>query len=380
MRLGIVASRFNEAIAAELLERAQAAAQKLGAQASVVIVPGALEIPLALQWMAQSGRFDALVAVGAVIRGETYHFEVVAGESARGVMDVALDFGLPVANGILTTPKLARIRGMETFEGESFHTSRWDYDVDLAGKIEQSMLDYRPTPKQRSTLELLRYLTIMGPSLIEATKSGNFDVEAWTKAQQEADRRDFAQTVTALEAQRETYASQIGSMSDEDLRGEITMFGRPTSRGAFLVNMVLSGHAAYRTQLFLYLKSCGREELGTSNLWRGADAAAAKVKEALRELVRAHLQREVGDRDGTVGVERGVARDAGRLSRYRGQLRDPPRSGHRRPACPRPRRLRRQRTRRPHQGRAIGALRGRGGEKGGDFRRDLPEAAPTDEL
>jgi 6,7-dimethyl-8-ribityllumazine synthase len=66
-------------------------------------VPGALEIPLALQWMAQSGRFDALAAMGVVIRGETHHFEIVANESARGVMDVALDFGLPIANGILTT-------------------------------------------------------------------------------------------------------------------------------------------------------------------------------------------------------------------------------------------------------------------------------------
>jgi 6,7-dimethyl-8-ribityllumazine synthase len=66
-------------------------------------VAGALEIPLALQWMAQSGRYDALVAIGAVIRGDTYHFEVVANESARGVMDVALEFGVPVANGILTT-------------------------------------------------------------------------------------------------------------------------------------------------------------------------------------------------------------------------------------------------------------------------------------
>ena len=103
MRLGIVASRFNEALAAQLLERARREAERLGAQASVVEVPGALEIPLALQWLAQSGRFDALVAVGAVIRGETYHFEVVANESARGLMDVALDFGLPVANGILTT-------------------------------------------------------------------------------------------------------------------------------------------------------------------------------------------------------------------------------------------------------------------------------------
>ena len=73
-----------------------------GAEAEFVAVAGALEIPLALQWMAQSGRFDALAAIGAVIRGDTYHFEVVANESARGLMDVALETGLPVANGILT--------------------------------------------------------------------------------------------------------------------------------------------------------------------------------------------------------------------------------------------------------------------------------------
>src|SRR5262245_23398232 len=103
MRLGIVASRFNESIAAELLKRAQAAARELGVEATVVTVPGALEIPLALQWMAQSARFQALAAVGVVIRGETHHFEVVANESARGVMDVALECGLPIANGILTT-------------------------------------------------------------------------------------------------------------------------------------------------------------------------------------------------------------------------------------------------------------------------------------
>ena len=103
MRLGIVASRFNDAIAAKLLERAQAEAKKLDAQCSVVSVPGALEIPIALQWLAQTGRFDALVALGAVIRGDTYHFEVVANESARGISEVALECGLPIANGILTT-------------------------------------------------------------------------------------------------------------------------------------------------------------------------------------------------------------------------------------------------------------------------------------
>ena len=103
MRVGIVASRFNEEISGQLVERARAEALKLKAECTVVSVPGALEIPLALQWMAQSQRFDALVALGAVIRGDTYHFDVVANESARGVMDVMLEFGVPVANGILTT-------------------------------------------------------------------------------------------------------------------------------------------------------------------------------------------------------------------------------------------------------------------------------------
>jgi 6,7-dimethyl-8-ribityllumazine synthase len=101
-RIGVVHSRFNEEICNALLETARAELKKSGAVAEFVAVAGALEIPLALQWMAQSGRFDALAAIGAVIRGDTYHFEVVSNESARGVMDVALETGLPVANGILT--------------------------------------------------------------------------------------------------------------------------------------------------------------------------------------------------------------------------------------------------------------------------------------
>ncbi|MDW8469968.1 MAG: 6,7-dimethyl-8-ribityllumazine synthase [Burkholderiales bacterium] len=102
MRLGIVHSRFNDEVCAALLESARAEAARLGVDAEYVAVAGALEIPLALQWLAQSGRFDALAAIGAVIRGETYHFEVVANESARGLMDVMLEFGLPIGNGILT--------------------------------------------------------------------------------------------------------------------------------------------------------------------------------------------------------------------------------------------------------------------------------------
>jgi 6,7-dimethyl-8-ribityllumazine synthase len=103
VRVGVVHSRFNEEITRELLAAARAEVARLGVQAEFVSVAGALEIPLALQWLAQSGRFDALAAIGAVIRGDTYHFEVVANESARGVMDVALETGIPVANGILTT-------------------------------------------------------------------------------------------------------------------------------------------------------------------------------------------------------------------------------------------------------------------------------------
>src|SRR5438477_11621867 len=106
MRVGIVLSRFNAAIGQPLLEGALRALGEAGAQESsitVVTVPGALEAPLALQRMAQSGDYDALVALGAVIRGETFHFEIVATESAAGVASVQLEFGIPIGNAILTT-------------------------------------------------------------------------------------------------------------------------------------------------------------------------------------------------------------------------------------------------------------------------------------
>lgn len=106
LRVGIVLSRFNPDIGDLLLQGATRALQDAGVRAdalTVVTVPGALESPLALQRMAQSGRYDALVALGAVIRGETYHFEIVANESAAGVAGVQLEFGIPIGNGILTT-------------------------------------------------------------------------------------------------------------------------------------------------------------------------------------------------------------------------------------------------------------------------------------
>ncbi|MGH8633615.1 MAG: 6,7-dimethyl-8-ribityllumazine synthase [Burkholderiales bacterium] len=106
LRIGIVVSRFNPEVGEALLAACTAALKQHGVLASdirVVIVPGALEAPLALQKMANTGNYDALIALGAVIRGETYHFEVVANESAGGITTVALDTGVPVANGILTT-------------------------------------------------------------------------------------------------------------------------------------------------------------------------------------------------------------------------------------------------------------------------------------
>ncbi len=116
-KVGIVLSRFNSNIGDGLLEACYAELLKLGMAAEdirIATVPGALEIPLILQHMALSERFDALIALGAIIRGETYHFEVVANESARGISEVQLNTGVPVVNAVLTTEDedqaLARMR------------------------------------------------------------------------------------------------------------------------------------------------------------------------------------------------------------------------------------------------------------------------------
>jgi len=103
--VGIVVSRFNPAIGDGLLAGALRALAEMGVaddRITVASVPGALEAPLALQRMAQTGDYDALVALGAVIRGDTFHFEIVCNESAAGVSSVALEFGIPIGNGILT--------------------------------------------------------------------------------------------------------------------------------------------------------------------------------------------------------------------------------------------------------------------------------------
>ena len=146
----------------------------------------------------------------------------------------------------------------------------------LAGKIGPAQLDYRPTPKQRSTVELLKYLRMMGPALVQAAKAGTFDGAAWTAAEQAAAAQSYEQALASIAAQPGTYAALLADVSEADLRAEIDPFGAgKTSRGAFLVTQVLCGCAAYRTQLFLYLKACGREELSTWNLWVGIDEPPA---------------------------------------------------------------------------------------------------------
>jgi 6,7-dimethyl-8-ribityllumazine synthase len=126
LRIGIVWSRFNEELVRLLLTAADKQLVELGVDAAnidVVSVPGALEIPLALQSMAlerrgfTGSRYDALIALGCVVRGETYHFEIVAGESARGILDVQLETGIPVANGVLTTNDEAQAEARAVVKG-----------------------------------------------------------------------------------------------------------------------------------------------------------------------------------------------------------------------------------------------------------------------
>ncbi|MBV8623793.1 6,7-dimethyl-8-ribityllumazine synthase [Herbaspirillum sp. NPDC087042] len=106
LRIGIVQARFNEDVCHGLLAACLAELKHLGVSDEDILhvtVPGALEIPLALQKMAETEQFDALIALGAVIRGETYHFELVSNESGAGITRIGLDFGVPIANAVLTT-------------------------------------------------------------------------------------------------------------------------------------------------------------------------------------------------------------------------------------------------------------------------------------
>ena len=106
LRIAVVMSRFNQDVCEGLLSACTAELLELGVSPDMIriaTVPGALEIPLVLQKLASSGKFDALIALGAVIRGETYHFELVSNEMGAAITRVGLDAGIPIANGVLTT-------------------------------------------------------------------------------------------------------------------------------------------------------------------------------------------------------------------------------------------------------------------------------------
>ena len=120
LRIGIVQARFNEDVTNALAQACRAELLALGVaekNITLVQVPGALEVPVALMAMAEKLKYDALVALGCIIRGETYHFELVANESGAGVSRVALDFQLPIANAILTTEDLPQAVARQTDKG-----------------------------------------------------------------------------------------------------------------------------------------------------------------------------------------------------------------------------------------------------------------------
>ena len=120
LSIGVVQARFNEEVTGALLNACLRELAALGVaeeNISHVKVPGALEIPCALQALAESGKYDALIALGCIIRGETYHFELVANESGAAVTRIALDYRLPIANAILTVENLAQAHARQEEKG-----------------------------------------------------------------------------------------------------------------------------------------------------------------------------------------------------------------------------------------------------------------------
>lgn len=134
--IGIVQARFNESITDALAQACRAELLALGVQEKDidhVHVPGALEVPVALQALAEKGGYDALIALGCIIRGETYHFELVANESAAGVTRVALDYQLPIANAILTTENVEQAIARQVDKGRDAA----QVAVEMANLLEQ---------------------------------------------------------------------------------------------------------------------------------------------------------------------------------------------------------------------------------------------------
>jgi len=120
LSIGIVQARFNAGVTDALAQACRAELLRLGVtekHITLVQVPGALEVPVALQALAEKTTFDALIALGCIIRGETYHFELVANESGAGVSRIALDYQIPIANAILTTETMAQAQARQSDKG-----------------------------------------------------------------------------------------------------------------------------------------------------------------------------------------------------------------------------------------------------------------------
>jgi len=149
----------------------------------------------------------------------------------------------------------------------------------LISKVDPAKLDYRPTANQRSLLELLRYFTVFVPIHLHTIHAGVWDLDVWREAWQNeeaaAATRTLADIQGAVASQPALFVQLVGSLTESDLRAAMEMFGQTASRGSWLVWMVLCHYVAYRMQLFLYLKACGREELGTLDLWAGIDSPRA---------------------------------------------------------------------------------------------------------
>jgi hypothetical protein len=145
----------------------------------------------------------------------------------------------------------------------------------LASKVDPEKLDYRPTPSQRSLLELLQYLVIMGPIHLRGALASSWDRDTWgsqwTAEEAAAKKMNPEEIREAIGKHPALFAELLSPCSDADLRTPIEMFGMKAARGSMIVSLVLCHYAAYRMQLFLYLKASGREELNTLNLWVGRD-------------------------------------------------------------------------------------------------------------
>jgi len=145
----------------------------------------------------------------------------------------------------------------------------------LASKIEPAMLDYRPSAKQRSLRELMQYFVVVAPVQLRTIVAGDFQMDQWRRIWQTdeaaAKAMNLEEIKAAMAKQPALFAELIGGLSDSALRAEVEMFGRKASRGMWIVRLPLCHYTAYRMQLFLYLKACGREELNTMNLWIGVD-------------------------------------------------------------------------------------------------------------